>query len=289
MGYTGSTPDEVWKVVKEGPYRELPQSEITVSNFFSGAVNLLAKSAKRTVQKKDDYLPKFSKLVHPLGICLKGKWKITMPNPYTGYFSKGSEAIVIARASTTFTNTKRGSFRGFGMAGKIFPTLNNEEKVKTGNFFVTDNFVGTYAEHYTDVEMLNEPGTFPPASPALLGLIRVGLAVRKAFAKGDIEAGIRQVYSISQLGLKKGEKSNTPKWMKLWVPLKEIKSDEADFRDEIAEHIELNGKITFEISVANNSKSRWDWQNIGRIVFLKYTASEGCDQRLHFHHHRYIP
>ena len=48
------------------------------------------------------------RLVHPNGVCLIGRWRITQPTDYSGYFSSGSEALAIARYSTCCAETRRG-------------------------------------------------------------------------------------------------------------------------------------------------------------------------------------
>ena len=246
-----------------------------------GLETSLEDSAKRTVATKDDIIPYFTKLLHPNGICLKGSWTITEDSPYSGYFKKGSEASIIARASTTISNTKRGSFRGFGLAGKIFPTLDEDKVVKTANFFQIDNLIGTYARRYADVMMTNEPAITPPVSIGLLPLVRIGAEVAKSLPKADENPGLRQVYSISTLG-EKG-KVSTPKYLATRVTDSDERSDKRDFRDELVDHLEKNSEISFDILVSDDKKQ---WKTIGQIRFNEAVASVGCDHRLHFHHHK---
>ena len=284
FGYQGSSVDDVWSEITKKPYKELTQKKVTLKSFFSYAKeNLLAKSANRTVETKEDIIPYFNKLLHPNGICLRGKWNITKSNPYTGYFKKGSEAYIISRASTTISNTKRGKFRGFGLAGKIFPTLDTDEKVKTANFFQIDNLIGTYAKRYSDVTLTNEPELAPPISLGVVALTRIGLAVNKALSSADSNPGLRQVYSISELGLQANDKVNTPKYLATSIDSSQVKSDRKDFRDELIDHMAMNGDIRFNIKVSEDKKN---WKSIGYISFDDIISSEACDHRLHFHHHK---
>ena len=288
-GYEGSRFSDVWSVTETGPYRSLPQGKVTFSSFYRGFSNLIAKSAKRTVSNKNDVLPYFDKLLHKNGTCMAGRWEITEENPYTGYFEKGSKALMMGRASTTLSNTRQGHLRGFALAGKIFPTLNPDEKTETANFFLIDNLGGTYADHFTRVNLSNEPGILPSFSFSLPFLAPIAATVGKAFASADKNPGIRQVYSISNLGLDHFKRSITPKYMKFVGSSNEFAVNESDFRNELSEHINVHGKLTFDIFVAPSKKSlgKKQWSKIGHVNFNEIVASEGCDHRLHFHHHKF--
>jgi hypothetical protein len=220
---------------------------------------------------------------------MAGNWEITEENPYTGYFEKGSKALIVARASTTLSNTRQGHLRGFGLAGKIFPTLNPDQKTKTANFFLIDNLGGTYADNFTRVNLSNEPGILPSFSFSLPFLAPIAATVGKAFSRADKNPGIRQVYSISNLGLKDIERAITPKYMKFVGSSKEYAINESDFRNELSEHINVHGMLTFDIFVASskNSNGRKQWSKIGRVSFNDIIASKGCDHKLHFHHHKF--
>ena len=151
----------VWDEVKSDSLNTLPQNEVSYLKLGS----VIFDDAKRTINNHQDILKPFDKLAHPNGICLKGLWNIEEENPYSGYFKKGSEALVIARASSALNNTKKGENRAFGLGIKLFPTtdplaINTEN---SANFFVIDDLGGTDAPYFTDVKLTNEPevsGTF---------------------------------------------------------------------------------------------------------------------------------
>lgn len=287
--YNGSSFEDVWSVVEEKPYSYLPEGKVTFSSFFSGFTNLIAKSAKRTVENQSDILPYFDKLLHKNGTCMAGTWEITKENPYSGYFQNGSKGLIIARASTTLSNTKQGSLRGFGLAGKIFPTQEPYSTHKTANFFLIDNLGGTYEPNFTRANLTNEPGILPSFSFSLPLLAPIAAAVGKAFGDADKNPGIRQVYSISNLGLQENEVASTPKYMKFMGVNEEATVDESDFRDELKTHIESNGQLTFNIFVSNEKDSNGNkkWSKIGKVQFNQIVASTGCDHNLHFHHHKF--
>ncbi len=272
--------EAVWSEVASDPYVKLPQNRVSFGKLFSWSRNIILDNAKRTLEDRANILEPFEKLAHPNGICLKGFWEIEKDNSYSGYFKKGSKALIIARASSAMSNTKRGEIRAFGFAGKLFPTTNplkiNSEY--TANFFVIDDLGGTKAEHFTDVILTNEPTV--TTNSEVIKYLLYALKVAKAFADADEHSGIRQLYEISEL--KEKGKVKTPKWMKI-VAKSGQTVDADDFREELM--VKDNKKIIFDISVADHEfNGKKDWETIGKITFNASVTSYSCDHRLHFHH-----
>ena len=89
---------------------------------------------------------------------MTGLWDITEDSGYTGYFQKGSKALVVARYSNGGA-VQRGKPRGQGIAGKLFPTTdpNQQEPLKTANFFTIDDIVGASTRYVNDVDFVNAP------------------------------------------------------------------------------------------------------------------------------------
>ena len=273
----------VWDEVKSDKVLTLPQERVSYSKLFHGSVDLISRNARRTLSSDENILEYFDKLAHPNGVCLKGVWKIEKENPYGGYFKYMSEALIIARASSAMSNTKRGENRAFGMAGKLFPTMNPLEinDAKSANFFVIDDLGGSDAEYYTDVSLTNEPDV--SFTTTILGSLAYGLKVASAFSDADKNSGIRQLYEISHLKESNTSAVLTPKWMKIEAKEHQTKYGVNDFRDEFM----LKDKETlfFNIFVASREKDGVkDWQKIGRITFNASIVSITCDHRLHFHH-----
>ena len=274
---------DVWTQIASDPYTTLPQYTVSYGKLFTWKKNIILEDSKRTLEEHADILAAFEKLAHPNGICLKGFWNIHTKNPYSGYFKRDSKALIIVRASSALSNTRRGEIRAFGFAGKLFPSLNPQKinKENTANFFLIDDLGGTDAPHYTDVTLSNEPSV--TTTSALLKNLLYGLKLASAFAESDENPGIRQLYEISELGEKKSAHIITPKWMKV-----EAKSgqtiDADDFRNALG--ITANNKLVFIISVASkeNKQGKKEWQNIGSITLDASVVSASCDHRLHFHH-----
>lgn len=281
--YEGSTYASVWSQVSSDTYKVLPKNKISVASLFGFLENKIKIAANRTLSDRSDVLPQFRKLAHPNGTCLTGTWEITEENPYGGYFKKGSEALIVARASTAMSGTTVGKNRGFGLAGKLFPTNNplNEEKFETANFFLVDDLGGTKARHYTDVEMTNAPTTTPTMAVIAHAIYAIKLAI--TFGKADSNPGIRQVYEISELGEDNPKSVRTPEWMKVGAQ-KGQTVDRKDFRDEL--RIEnYAGELLMDISVASKEvNGKKNWKKIGVIRFTDSEVSNSCDHRLHFHH-----
>ncbi len=279
--YKGSNFSGTWHQVTSDEYT-LPHNEISFGYLLNWGVNEIKNSATRTLSDHSDALPYFTKLVHPNGICLSGKWRIMHDNPYGGYFKQGSEALIIARASVALNETTKGHQRAFGFAGKLFPTTDSDDVVQTANFFLIDDLGGTSAEHYTSVAMTNEP-----ASSITLTVVRhliysIKLAV--TFGEADSNPGIRQLYEVSYLGEENTSTVRTPRWMKVQaLPGQTVNAE--DFRDEL--NVDAHGgEIKFSVSVASSqdSRGRKNWSEIGEIILDASVVSNSCDHRLHFHH-----
>jgi len=278
-GHIDVTFNNIWKEVSSDELNVLPQNTVSFGQLFKWNNNIILDDAKRTLVNQQDILKPFNKLAHPNGICLKGTWEIYKENPYSGYFKKGSKALIIARASTALSNTSSDGLRAFGFAGKLFASTNPSKATKRANFFAIDDLGGTKAKHYTDVAMTNEPSV--TTTSAVAKNLLYALKVARAFSLADTNSGIRQLYEISELGESSKSKIKTPKWIKI-----EAKSgqtvDKKDFRDELKI---TNKNLVFNISVASTQKeSKKDWLDIGTISFNQSVVSNSCDHRLHFHH-----
>lgn len=261
---------------------ELPQYTVSMNNFFEQGKNLILEAAKRTTTEKADSYPRLTKLVHANGVCVAGTWSITEPSSYTGYFSQGKTGLFIGRVSVALSDTERGFLRGFGVAGKIFPTLDPQEKVSTANFFTADDLGGTTIPRFTDTAVTNEP-----ALSIRFRLIKLLLAINSAFSQADSNPGFRPLYPISELGMASTAVIKTPRWMKL-EPVKDtLKNDEEDFRNELNFDKYYPQGLVLNIFVSDTTPSRFDttsWLKIGQIKLKKSFVSYGCDRQLHFAH-----
>lgn len=265
-----------WDIYQKG---KLPQYEVTAASFIVNGVDKLLESAKRTVSENEDFYPRITKLLHSNGACVTGEWNITEKNTYSGYFSQGAKGLFVGRWSVALTETLRGQQRGFGFAGKIFPTLNPDQVVKTANFFSVDVLMGTDAKSPFAVSTTNEPELGFNWS-----LISLGLKISNTLTKADQSPMFRPLYPISELGVSKGEGVHTPKWIKLEPRFKGDVPTVQDFRDEIKS---FPAGLEMAIYVSDTSKDRNNkaaWKYLGAITVRESVVSYGCDRRLHFAH-----
>ena len=278
---------EVWNEVNSDPLETLPQNKVSYGQLFDGARDIIFEDASRTLVEHSDIREYYDKLAHPNGVCLKGIWEIETQNPYSGYFKQGSKALIIARASSALSETKRGETRAFGMAGKLFATLDplkiNSEN--TANFFVIDDLGGTDAQQYTDVSLTNEPKA--SLTLTVVKYFLYAVKVSKVFGEVDSNPGIRQLYEISYMGESNTSSTKTPKWMKIELAKNQTLVNSADFRDEFL-FDDNRSTLSFSISVADSELDGVkEWLEIGTITFDASVVSTTCDHRLHFHHPKF--
>lgn len=284
--------DEVWDQIASDPYVALPHIPVTLDAFYQNWHDHLTDAAKRTLAVTDDLLPRFDKLLHPNGICLRGTWHIDATTPYTGYFATGSRGLFIGRASTALTPVRRGEYRAFGFAGKIFPTLDPDAPVTTGNFFAIDDLGGTLTDHFLDAPLTNDiiHITIHPSSvfqgPLATAVVRSFLIADQTL---DVtQTLIRQLYPVSTLGVSDPRQAVTPTWLKITGAADVARVDRDDFRDELQLANYPDG-LAFEIWAADKGSrlGSKDWHLIGRIDVDATVASDSCDHRLHFPHPPY--
>jgi hypothetical protein len=111
--YDGSRYGEVRDAIFANPYQKvwggadeppLPNYEVTLSSVLRGLLPFgrlypLRQASERTVDSRADlrWGPDrngFRRLQHPSGVCLTGLWEITKETEYSGYFRRGSRALV---------------------------------------------------------------------------------------------------------------------------------------------------------------------------------------------------
>ncbi len=243
----------------------------------------------------------FRRFIHPNGICLTGHWRITQDTPYSGYFRKGSDALIVGRYSTCCKETRRGRTRSLSLVGKLFPTADpdHEQTLFTASFITQQDLGGDHSEFINDAELRNAPDT----TLWRRGLGAPVLAISGVvFAIVDKMPSIRQLYEIAELGKSPDEPTRTPHFMRLLVAPEQPRIGGAalDFRDEIMAQIYDRADpapkrtLTFIIEVTDEGITRGpnfyerrsfaNWRRIGEIVFDEAVASYNGDFVLHFNH-----
>lgn len=296
--YTGASFNEVWDVVENknflpkslsevkefGTYQngELPQYPVNMRSLFSHGDSELKRDAIRTVNERFDYYDRLAKKLHPNGVCVAGEWKINRETPYSGYFATGKQGLFIGRVSVAMEETTTNNHRGFGFAGKVFPTLNPNQVETTGNFFTVDVLMGTELEHVLDAKTTNQPDVGFKFS-----LIALGLKISTALKSADENPGFRPLSQVASLDLNPSETMKQPHWVRLTADSKLKRNNQADFRNEILTAMKENKGLKYLIEVSDTTSDRTSntgWTAVGEINLNKAQVSYGCDRRLHFAH-----
>jgi hypothetical protein len=318
--YSGSRFRDVADALFANPYQKvwgregeppLPEQPVTIMTVFGGLLShgkppRFERASERVVDSGADLRwgpdgKGFTRLLHPHGVCLLGRWRITEDTPYTGYFSRGSSALVIARYSSGAGGNRRGQIRSMALVGKLFPTTDPDHPtpLRTANFITQEDIGGTRTVCINDALLRNAPDvTVFRRGPAGTLLIKVGTVFRRV----DQAPTIRQVYPIAELGKPSREPTRAPEFMQLVVPPGQpvIPGEHLDVRDEVMAHIFDRGDpaakrtLTFAIEVTDEGKTSGspfrvrrtfkNWRRIGSIVFDNAVISYNGDRVIHFTH-----
>jgi len=282
--YDGSSFREVRDAVFSDPYPAIPEYKITLASFYSGFKNILLADSRRRVSDSSDLVAPFQKLVHPKGIALSGRWRITEKSPWTGCFAEGFEGLIIARCSVLLYETKQGQHRGFAFAGKIFPTLDPDQRVKTGNFVLIDVFTGSKEKYFTNAALTNDPPFGTNVNILrMFGILAAGTA---AFMRADIRPFFRPIYPVAEVSVPAGGEVRTPRWMMVrgWPGSGRV--DREDFRDELRVENYPDQKLRFDLSAASGClpSCEKDWRRLGHIELTESVVSHSGDRRIVFRH-----
>jgi hypothetical protein len=259
---------EVKAIAFSGEYATLPHNR----GLRPGRILEFFNDSARNLIDRRDILPTFDKLIHANGICFTGVWRIDRPSPYTGYFAQGSEGLVIVRCSVAGNKLNANRKRAFGIAGKVYPTMDPDLTVMPGNFVTVNALSGARTKHITSIDVTNMPPVGP--SPA------ANVVNRVIFRLMDTRPGYRQLHPVSTLGVPPGGQVVTPDLMCLSVAPGTKRVDADDFRDELRlEHYEGH-RLVYEVKIRNFGEEAWT--TIGSMELTDYSISEGGDKRLHF-------
>ena len=297
---------QVWG--RSGP---LPAYKVTLTSVLRGVLSfgkryLFKLAVARTVDSHADLRwgtngKGFRRLLHPNGVCLTGRWQITEDTEYSGYFRKGSEALVVGRYSTCCTEIRRGHTRSLALVVKLFPTTdtNHTQPLRTANFFTQQDIGGERTDYINDAELRNAPDVHVLRRARGVPIL---LITGLVFQKVDKEPAQRQLYQIAELGKPDNEPTRSPKFMRLLVAADQpkIEGDALDFRDEVLAQIFDRGDATpkrtlrFDIEVTDEGSTHGpelskkvsfnNWRRIGQLTFDNAVASYNGDFVIHFNH-----
>jgi hypothetical protein len=243
----------------------------------------------------------FRRLLHPNGVCLTGLWEITEETGYSGYFRRGSKALIVGRYSTCCTETRRGHTRSLAMVGKLFPTTdpNHKQPLRTASFITQQDIAGENTDYINDAELRNAPDVHAWRRGGGVPILLVTGAV---FQSVDKQPSHRQLYEIAELGKPQTEPTRSPEFMRLLVVPEQprIEGAQVDFREEIMAQIFDKGDptpkrtLSFHVEVTDEGTTRglafWqrrafrNWRRIGKMTFDNAVVSYNGDFVIHFHH-----
>lgn len=318
--YGGSRFAEVRDAIFANPYQEtwgrddaapLPIYKVTLSSVLHGAMSfgkryLFQQATERAVDSHADLRwgpdgKGFRRLLHPNGVCLLGRWEIVAETEYSGYFRKGSEALVVGRYSTCCTETRRGHPRSLALVGKLFPTTdaNHAQPLRTASFITQQDIAGDHTDYINDAELRNAPDVHAWRRG---GGVPILLITGIVFQRVDNQPAQRQLYQIAELGKPVDEPTRSPMYMRLLVAPEQPRIEGAalDFRDEVMAQIFDRGgaspkrKLNFNIEVTNEGVTHGPgfsqhvtfdhWRRIGRLTFDNAVVSYNGDFVIHFNH-----
>ena len=319
-GYNGSRFAEVRDALFANPYQELwgrdgqgplPIFQVTLSSVLRGILSfgsryLFQQATARAVDSHADLRwgpdgKGFRRLLHPNGVCLTGRWEITDDTEYSGYFRKGSVALVVGRYSTCCTETRRGHTRSLALVGKLFPTpdMNHAQPLRTASFITQQDIAGERTDYINDAELRSAPDVHAWRRG---GGVPILLITGMVFQRVDKEPAQRQLYQIAELGKPADELTRSPKFMRLAVAPEQprIEGDALDFRDEVMAQIFDRGDpapkrtLSFNIEVTDKGSTHGlalsqhatfsNWRRIGRLIFDNAVVSYNGDFVIHFNH-----
>jgi len=316
--YAGSRFSEVREAIWANPYAGgwprtiqtgLPVYEVTLLSVVRGILSgnyFFRQATERAVDSHADLRwgsdrRGFRRLLHPNGVCLTGLWEITEETEYSGYFRRGSKALVVARYSTCCTETRRKHTRSLAMVGKLFPTTNPDHKqpLQTASFITQQDIAGENTDYINDAELRNAPDVHAWRRGGGVPILLVTGAV---FQSVDQEPSNRQLYEIAELGKPQTEPTLSPEFMRLLVAPEQPRIEGAglDFRKEIMAQIFDPGDsapkrtLAFDVEITDEGSARgpafWlrrtfsNWRRIGRLTFDDAVVSYNGDFVIHFHH-----
>jgi hypothetical protein len=314
--YHGSRFSDVKATVFANPYQKvwgasdepaLPVYKVTNRSNYAGLLPggrppQLRLAAIRTIDSAADLRwgedrKGFRRLVRPHGVCVTGVWEITADNPYSGYFRKGSQGLVIARISAGRFVTPLGIRLSYGLVFKLYPTVdeNHATPLRPANIILADDLGGSRAPRLAGRSLTNAPHvTGWNRGNEIPTLLLEGLT----FGLVDRKAAVRQVYPIAELGKAEGDKTNAPEFLRLRTSPEQPAIDEDDVRHEVLAQIFNKGKrqgtLSFDIAVSDagtrlslglfQRQTVRNWQTIGKLTFNDGVASYNGDFVIHFHH-----
>ena len=297
----------MWGRAGEPP---LPVQEVTIRSVFGGLLSRPGSRFERASERSLDsgadlrWGPDrkgFTRLLHPNGVCLAGRWQITEDTPYSGYFARGSYG---ARRRPLFERcgrTRRGQIRSLALVGKLFPTIDPDHPtpLRTANFITQEDIGGARTESINAAELRNAPdvtvfrrgpaGTILyqdrhrlPArgqaahDPSALSDRGVGETGGRADERAGVHAAARRARTTADC--RRGPRRPRRGHGTHLRPRRSGAEADADFHDRGDRR---GNDVGYAVSVRRTFRN---WRRIGTLVFDNAVVSYNGDAVIHFTH-----
>jgi hypothetical protein len=236
-----------------------------------------------------DFKERAPKLLHPMGVCAEATWTIDRPTSATGLLAQGTQVPAIVRMSVAKAqNESKGDKRPFGLAIKLFPTRDKDLPIESRNVFTLDQtgLDGSPRQSFLHPDKAGDELYFTNSAP---GGGFMEKQITALFGKFDSDPSRRPLHPLTQVtpdGVRiRSEDAITPRDIR-FIPL--VKAEPSgvskDFRTELLSY--ASGDISFDIALAVIERTGTSFVRVGSLVLGTPVVSIGCDQDLHFHHHR---
>jgi len=266
-------------------YPFLPIGPLVRAIFNCGGK--LINRVEGTLEEPTDFKDRDPKLLHPMGVVAEATWKIDQSSPLTGLLAVGTQVKAIVRLSTadgqtTYDEKKK---RQFGIAIKLFPTSDDNQKVVTQNLFFLDQngLDGGIRRRFLTPQYPGAELYFENSAP---GGGLPGKIIAHVFKRYDVSPTVRPVYPLTEVDATGAKVSapQTPRFIRLVPNLKNAKVNTApDFRNELRRY--KPGEITFDIVIPKQGATFPQDVKIGTLTLGTPIVSVVGDQELTFHHH----
>lgn len=246
------------------------------------------QSRRILVDTRDVRDTREQKWLHPRGACAEARWIITESSSATGLFAAGTTVPAIVRFSTGDASSSYPTEgRIFGMAVKLFPTMDPNHRVQTANIITLDQFGFERSKRpflLASEASGGEPIYFTNVAPARSAL---GKFLSTFFDRFDQPNFARPLYATAASNLGGG-------YLSSYVAPYEIRfvADErvmprpwktySDFRLELQDR-PVKPRFLWIVLQSFDGRNQIA-KPIGRLELGDFVVSEFCDLSLRFHH-----
>jgi len=279
---------EVYDRLFQEPLAQLPERRFPELRIGLALLNgKLPFRLDRTLEQPADFKEAAPKLVHGLGVCAAGEWRIHAASPATGLLAPGTVVPAIIRISSGSNRTRAQPPvpRNFGFAIKLFPTSDPDERVFSRNLVVFDQFGmdGDVRRSFFRPRRNGEPLVFSNLAAARLPHSLVATALLHLFEREPMIRPLLPFTEVDGHGAAVAQ-PHTPRILQL-IPRGAQLPDgpsPVDYRQELLDY--PPGTLVFDIVLPAQEQVPRSVV-LGTLSVGKMQVTRTCDESLHFYHH----